>query len=65
MPSDLQDSQRWYEVREAVASVTPCTVRTAEKAVMKRVAVVVLVGVLGGPPVADAQQAHHNADGRR
>jgi hypothetical protein len=32
---------------------------------MQRVAGVVLVGALGGPPMADAQQAHHDPDGRR
>jgi hypothetical protein len=32
---------------------------------MHRIAVMVLVGVLSGPPAADAQQRHDSADGRR
>jgi hypothetical protein len=52
-------------VRDAIPCATFCAVRTAEEAVMQGIAVVVHVGAVGGQPVADAQQAHHDADGRR
>jgi hypothetical protein len=32
---------------------------------MQKVSVVVFVGALGSPPVADARQSHDNVDGRR
>jgi hypothetical protein len=50
-------------VHDTIPCATHCAVRTAEEAVVQNVAVVV-VAALGGPPLVEAQQAHHDADDR-